>query len=128
MDCNHRPNLQHQALIEQRARLISSATRFILDQAPETVAIWCYGINALQPQSPTNDWDFIAFVEDSCSAERLDQLNDFDGLLSSVRRIGTQSLDVQAMRYSDSSACARLVRNEGFCIWHKLANPNQLAA
>lgn len=128
MDCNHRPNAKHQALIERRARMLETATRCILDLAPETTAIWCYGINALQPERPSNDWDFMAFVEDSCSDERLNQLNDLEGPLSELRQIGTQSLDVQAMRYSDTSGCARLVRSEGFCIWHKLATPNQHAA
>ena len=128
MDCSHRLKATHQALIQRRARLFDTVTQRILDIAPEVVTIWCYGINALQPDSPSNDWDFMAFVEDSCSAERLDELNSLEGPFSSFRQISTQSLDVQAMSFSDSSACARLVRREGFCIWHKLTSSNQHAA
>ncbi len=128
MDCNHRPNPKHLALIERRSQMLDSTTRRILELAPETTAIWCYGLNALRPERPSNDWDFMAFVADSCSAERLNQFNDLEGPLSELRQIGTQSLDVQAMRYSDTSECARLVRSEGFCIWHKLATSNQHAA
>lgn len=128
MDCNHRPNAKHQALIQRRVRLLECAARSILELAPETTSIWCYGINALQPERPCNDWDFMAFVEDSTNAARLNQLNDLEGPLSKLRKIDTQSLDVQAMHYSDTSECAHVVRSEGFCIWHKLIAANQHAA
>lgn len=128
MDCPFPLNPQHWALILQREQLLTSAVRMIRDRVPEALEIWCYGINALKPLRPTNDWDFLVFVKASCSASRLEELNALGSPLATLRQIGTQSLDAQAMRVSDHSACARLVRSEGFCIWSTLANPVAIAA
>ncbi|MDU4254595.1 hypothetical protein [Pseudomonas sp.] len=121
MDCSARPSAQQLALMASQAELLNKAAARILGRAPETTAIWCYGLNALEPENATHQWDFIAFVDAQCNTERLDQLNKLGGPLDSLPRCGNHHLDVQALLANDQSPCARLVRREGFCIWHKPA-------
>ncbi|MBA1280327.1 hypothetical protein [Stutzerimonas stutzeri] len=107
----------HAALILRRKAFFEAAVERVADIVPECSQLWCYGLNALRPMKPSSDWDFIAFVPEQVSNERIDLLNDISGPLSEFRLIGNQTLDVGVMRIDDGSPCARLVRTEGFCFW-----------
>jgi len=121
MTCFFTPlsNVNHAHLVQRRAAFLHAVANLSNSLIPEVRELWCYGINALHPNRPTNDWDFIAFVSDDTAQARIDTLNSLDGPLDSDRRIGNQTLDIQVMRISDRSQCAQLIRAEGFCFWQK---------
>jgi len=109
----------HAQLMERRETFLYATVALVRSIVPETTQFWCYGINALRPLKPSKDWDFIAFVADSVSDERIDLLNDLNGPLADLRAIGEHTFDVAVMRVGSTTACARLVRSEGFCVWRK---------
>lgn len=115
----HEMQPQHARLVEARADFLSKSVCVVQKLVPATLQLWCYGINALKPNKPTNDWDFIAFVADDTPQAQIDLLNSIGGPLDQDRRIGNQTLDIQVMRISDRSPCANLIRSEGFCFWQK---------
>ncbi|MCF6783729.1 hypothetical protein [Stutzerimonas stutzeri] len=109
----------HALLMERREKFLHAAVALVRSIVPETTQFWCYGINALRPLKPGRDWDFIAFVADSTSDERMELLNDLNGPLADLRAIGEHTMDVVVMRAGCNTPCARLVRSEGFCVWRK---------
>lgn len=110
---------RHASLIASRQQFLEQVAQLVASRVPEAVEIWCYGLNAMRPNKPTSDWDFIAALPAGASCERLELLNGFAGPLSDLRKIGNQTLDVQAMRVNDRTPCANLIRMEGFCFWRQ---------
>lgn len=117
----------HAWLMERRQDFLCAAVALVRGIVPETTQFLCYGLNALRPLKPGKDWDFIAFVDDSVPFDRIDLLNDLNGPLANLRTIGEHTLDVAVMRGCSESPCARIARQEGFCVWRKPLAHNGVA-
>lgn len=108
---------RHARLMSRRMHFLAEAVERIRQVVPDATEIWCYGINAMRPETPGSDWDFIVMLPSSVAPERLELINNLSGPLSDIRSISTQTLDVQALRVDDRSSCAGLIRVEGFRLW-----------
>lgn len=109
----------HSRLIEARKQFLEQVAGAVEVIVPDAIELWCYGVNAMQPNKPSNDWDFIVMLPRGVPNARIEALNDLDGPLSDFRKIGNQTFDVQALRVGDRSPFAQLLQVEGFCFWRK---------
>jgi hypothetical protein len=109
----------HSRLIEARKQFLEQVAVEVEAIVPDAIELWCYGVNAMRPNKPSNDWDFIVILPNGTTNTRVEMLNELDGPLSDFRKIGNQTFDVQALRVSDRSPFARLLKVEGFCFWRK---------
>lgn len=107
----------HTRLIEARKEFLEQVADEVAGIVPDAIELWCYGVNAMRPNKPTNDWDFIVMLPTGAANSRIEMLNALDGPLSKYRKIGNQTFDVQALKVSDRSPFARLLKVEGFCFW-----------